>query len=944
MTEFGQPRRSATQDANAGVINPPAQRVAARTVATPAKKEQPTQLGTAIESTGAKLGAALQSYLTEETTNINERKATAAAIRQGQATSINSVDATKERTGWTRAIFGQDVEYREAQQRAATNSVQQLYIEQAAKVGEFKGETPAEYEQRLIAGLDTVLEPYQDDQETKSMITLKFMEASAKLANKHYAEHYAYNQQQQRETYEKEVQQTFDTWTVDQTQLKDVTEAEAQLDRVYSFFNGHSKPAGMSPEAWRGSVNNQLDVALRNGNIGAYKMAQLSGWTDKLLPAERLKLDKAISVYDTQFFQKVNRQYEQAELAALDAANADEAAAIYAEFRSSLGIDYQKASGSARSMSALARSDFNDVIGQRESNGNYQAENQLGYIGKYQFGGMALESTGYKKDGKWTGKDGVNSADDWKNNPDAQESAMATLTGQNRRHLTSRGVMDKVGETFNGVRVTEQGLLAASHLVGAEAVARMLESGTVPADANGTTALSYMSMFQNPTTDVNQEVANELTEDMYASGSERGAQVLAQHASRAEKAAQALQKTTRTLGEKAIKAALKKEAELKRLNALKDAHRDPDAVSRGSKLSGLNPTKAEAEETLDMVLVDEISTQLGLEKPLTMTEAAQVMMTDVSIANRIANIVKDKQTDSPMVDRMIETFIGGFGTHIDENNQLTESGKTALAAIAQFEKNEAWFKGMIGSKYDHLEIIKRGVYMQHTADMIQKDIDLFEKNKGNKEQYGINWELGENESKRDRIQGLVNRFGGGTPYGSSLAHYMEEFDRGLILYQGDRKRAETYLRKSVMNSGLSYRGKAIIGGRKLNEVTKYPFEQLLDSAQESVGNGASMLTPKLASMGVALEGEDGKILTSIEQVEDLEFYTVDGVDGFYMTSPWTQADAFVSHSDMAHWAKQIQQRDNFSRMKQEAGDKVVDQWMKEQETLQKYAPIGAGFF
>lgn len=66
--------------------------------------------------------------------------------------------------------------------------------------------------------------------------------------------------------------------------------------------------------------------------------------------------------------------------------------------------------------------------------GNYQADNKKGYIGKYQMGAQALEDMGYLKKGasklgakatynpeNWTGKDGINSATDWKNNTAIQE-------------------------------------------------------------------------------------------------------------------------------------------------------------------------------------------------------------------------------------------------------------------------------------------------------------------------------------------------------------------------------------------------------------------------------------------------------------------------------------------------------------------------------------------
>ncbi|MCA3237935.1 MAG: hypothetical protein ACK5RC_13565 [Curvibacter sp.] len=66
---------------------------------------------------------------------------------------------------------------------------------------------------------------------------------------------------------------------------------------------------------------------------------------------------------------------------------------------------------------ALFGAHISNALGQRESGGNYSAENTFNYLGKYQMGEAALQDTGYVNgDGKplkndysgfWTGKDEV---------------------------------------------------------------------------------------------------------------------------------------------------------------------------------------------------------------------------------------------------------------------------------------------------------------------------------------------------------------------------------------------------------------------------------------------------------------------------------------------------------------------------------------------------------
>ena len=141
-------------------------------------------------------------------------------------------------------------------------------------------------------------------------------------------------------------------------------------------------------------------------------------------------------------------------------------------------------------------SSYKDILGQRESSNDYQAENSLGYIGKYQMGGMALQDLGLKdKQGNWTGKDGINSKEDFLNNPEVQEKTMDEWVNIQNKYLKSAGADKYIGTKFDGVNVTKEGLSAAAHLVGAKAVAKMLQTGKIPQDANGVKATEYMKMF-----------------------------------------------------------------------------------------------------------------------------------------------------------------------------------------------------------------------------------------------------------------------------------------------------------------------------------------------------------------------------------------------------------------------------------------------------------------
>ena len=129
---------------------------------------------------------------------------------------------------------------------------------------------------------------------------------------------------------------------------------------------------------------------------------------------------------------------------------------------------------------------FLQDIGFRESTNDYKAVNQFGYLGKYQFGRKTLNAIGFK---------GVSNRE-FLANPSIQEEAMLVLLKRNKRTLR-REIKKYVGQTVNGVYITESGLLAAAHLAGAGNVRRFFRKGYEFEDGNGTKMTSYMVKFSN---------------------------------------------------------------------------------------------------------------------------------------------------------------------------------------------------------------------------------------------------------------------------------------------------------------------------------------------------------------------------------------------------------------------------------------------------------------
>ena len=129
-------------------------------------------------------------------------------------------------------------------------------------------------------------------------------------------------------------------------------------------------------------------------------------------------------------------------------------------------------------------SKFLDEIGFRESSNNYKAVNQFGYLGKYQFGRKTLNAIGFDSISNY----------EFLSNPNIQEEAMLTLLKKNK-HTLRREIKKYVGQTINGIYITESGILAAAHLGGAGNVKKFFRKGYEFKDGNGTKMTSYMVRF-----------------------------------------------------------------------------------------------------------------------------------------------------------------------------------------------------------------------------------------------------------------------------------------------------------------------------------------------------------------------------------------------------------------------------------------------------------------
>lgn len=150
---------------------------------------------------------------------------------------------------------------------------------------------------------------------------------------------------------------------------------------------------------------------------------------------------------------------------------------------------------------------FKAALRQRESGGDYQVVNQLGYLGAYQFGELALIDLGYyRRDGTgkndwkprfFTGKDGIESKNDFLNDKTTQDAAADAWFSLLWKYVRARDLEFYDKQVLNGVELSAAGMVAASHLVGTGGLSTFIRSGgtKIPNDGNGVGIDEYLKLF-----------------------------------------------------------------------------------------------------------------------------------------------------------------------------------------------------------------------------------------------------------------------------------------------------------------------------------------------------------------------------------------------------------------------------------------------------------------
>lgn len=127
---------------------------------------------------------------------------------------------------------------------------------------------------------------------------------------------------------------------------------------------------------------------------------------------------------------------------------------------------------------------FKEALGFKESQGLYHIVNELGYMGKYQFGKNTLKLLK------------IYSTSEYLRNPELQEDSFLALC-QFNKWVLRKDIKRSVGKIIKSIPITESGILAAAHLAGAGNVKRFLRSNGnyTFKDAFGSSINHYLRKF-----------------------------------------------------------------------------------------------------------------------------------------------------------------------------------------------------------------------------------------------------------------------------------------------------------------------------------------------------------------------------------------------------------------------------------------------------------------
>ena len=125
----------------------------------------------------------------------------------------------------------------------------------------------------------------------------------------------------------------------------------------------------------------------------------------------------------------------------------------------------------------IPRMSFRQSLGQFESGGDYDARNDEGYVGKYQFGPDRLTDFMSSTGKKFT-------MSQFQNNPALQEEVQGWHEDDILSFVAAQGLDQYIGKQVGGVVISPESMLSMAHLGGKAGMKKFIETGGQPAQVS----------------------------------------------------------------------------------------------------------------------------------------------------------------------------------------------------------------------------------------------------------------------------------------------------------------------------------------------------------------------------------------------------------------------------------------------------------------------------
>lgn len=365
---------------------------------------------------------------------------------------------------------------------------------------------------------------------------------------------------------------------------------------------------------------------------------------------------------------------------------------------------------------------------------------------------------------------------------------------------------------------------------------------------------------------------------------------------------------------------------------LRDAMRS-DSITSVQKFVELNLeepiTKSERTAAMDANILEDVKRLTGSDDVLTIPETVGALLGNPALAKTIGTSVSRQDATSGIIQIAANQLINGFANGSDDANLAAPEVVTAIESMKALAVNKETFLNHVDKDQQiKLKMIQDGVEQRLPVTRIQENIDGFFENRG--KESSLVWPT-EKQGVSDKLQyvkDIVSDAGGGIPEGSSLAEYMETFKTGLVIHNGDFAAAKDYTVGFVKANGINYKGKKVVGGKRLNDLTgEIQFTDMMDFLQSSKSpSGNTWLGDQLTR--ILPDTDKGRPPQTLDEVAGWRLRVEEGIDGVYLHSTFGTKPLLLTSGMFKNWQTEAKIWKDDNKRVQDAKNKAAKTYIE----------------